>query len=90
MNNVGIFGFALAMVLSAQGKEWLSLTNLNGVVIEAQVLQIKGERVQLKGRNGSTYVVPLSVLGAKSRSLVLQAIPLFLPLSVEKSPLVAN
>jgi hypothetical protein len=74
MNNVGIFGFALAMVLSAQGKEWLSLTNLNGVVIEAQVLQIKGERVQLKGRNGSTYVVPLSVLGAKSRSLVLQAI----------------
>jgi hypothetical protein len=72
MNNIGIWWVALALVLSAHGKEWLSLTNLKGVAIEARVLQLKGDRVQLMGRNGATYVIPVSVLAPESRRLVLQ------------------
>ena len=72
MNKVVFLVLALALTLSAQGKEWLSLTNLEGVEIEARILQVKGDRVQLMGRNGVTYLISVSVLSPESRKLVLQ------------------
>ena len=86
MNKVVFLVVALALALSAQGKEWLSLTNLEGVEIEARILEVKGDRVQLMGRNGATYLISVSVLSPESRKLVLQKTerpgsPRLLPLS---------
>ena len=63
---------ALILAFFPHGKEWLSLTNLKGVEIEARIIQVKGDRVQLMGRNGATYVIPVSVLSPESRKLVSQ------------------
>ena len=54
MNNIIALSVAMVLVLSVHGQEWLSLTNLQGVAIEARVLQLKGDGVQLMGRNGKT------------------------------------
>jgi hypothetical protein len=71
MNKVIFLVVALALIFPAQGKEWLSLTNLEGVEIEARIIQVKGDRVQLMGRNGATYLISVSVLSPESRKLVL-------------------
>ena len=45
---------ALILAFSSYGKEWLSLTN-QSVEIEARIIQVKGDRVQLMGRNGAPH-----------------------------------
>ncbi len=72
MNHIIALVVAMVLVLSLHGQEWLSLTNLQGVAIEARVLQLKGDRVQLMGRNGKTYVIPIAVLSQESRKLIAE------------------
>ena len=72
MNHIIALVVAMVLVLSVHGQEWLSLINLKGVAIEARVLQLKGDRVQLMGRNGKTYVIPVAVLSPESRKLIVE------------------
>lgn len=60
----------VALVLSAAARDW---TNVNGVTIQAELVEVKGEVVVLRIADGTTHDVPMALLSAADQSFAKES-----------------
>jgi nucleoredoxin len=66
-----LFAFLFAtLVLSAVARDW---TNINGVTIQADLVEVKGEVVVLRIADGTTHNVPMALLSAADQAFARES-----------------
>ena len=63
----------ISFVSFVHGVEFLTLRNTSGSIIEAQILNYQSGKVQLKRKDGVTFVVSISIFDEASKALIESA-----------------